>query len=152
MLFLSLAFLPRTSKLHKKLSAFKNEHPALHNIKFLSFFSLFVVIFILLGQDPHSQLRIRIQRIKINADPDPHLWSRPDPTDLPGTLMLSSFRREGPEAAQDAIQLWQGGGGGGGGPRPHPPRRKLLHHWLDETSSRIFPLRHKSPLIFFFVA
>jgi hypothetical protein len=66
-------------------------------------------------------------RIRIHA-------SEVDQTDsgLPEyrTLKLSSFRRAWTQAAQDAIQLWQGGGGGGGGgaARPYPPGRKLLHH------------------------
>jgi hypothetical protein len=42
----------RTSKLQKKPSAFKREHPALQNMKFLNFFLLLWVIFALLDLDP----------------------------------------------------------------------------------------------------
>jgi hypothetical protein len=42
----------RTSKLQKKPSALKREHPALQKMKFLNFFLLLWVIFILLDPDP----------------------------------------------------------------------------------------------------
>ncbi len=42
----------RTSKLQKKPSAFKRDHPAIQNIKFLTFLSLFLVILALLDPDP----------------------------------------------------------------------------------------------------
>jgi hypothetical protein len=50
----------RTSKLQEKPSAFKREHPALQNVKFLNFFQFLLVIFALL-------------------DPDPLTWLNPDP-------------------------------------------------------------------------
>jgi hypothetical protein len=43
----------RTSKLQKKPSALKREHPALQNIKFLDFILLLWVIFALLDLDPN---------------------------------------------------------------------------------------------------
>ncbi len=43
------------SKLQKKPSALKREHPALQNMKFLNFFLLFWVIFALLDPDPDSE-------------------------------------------------------------------------------------------------
>jgi hypothetical protein len=43
------------SKLQKKHSALKREHPTLHNMKFLNFFLLLWVIFALLDLDPDSQ-------------------------------------------------------------------------------------------------
>ncbi len=42
----------RTFKLQKKPSALKRKHPALENMKFLNFFLLLRVIFILLDPDP----------------------------------------------------------------------------------------------------
>jgi hypothetical protein len=42
----------RPSKLQKKPSALKREHPALQNMKFLNFFHFFGVIFALLDPDP----------------------------------------------------------------------------------------------------
>jgi hypothetical protein len=48
----------RTSKLQKKPSALQREHLALHNMKILNFFSLFLwVIFALLDLDPDSESR-----------------------------------------------------------------------------------------------
>jgi hypothetical protein len=43
------------SKLQKKPSALKREHPALQNMKFLYFFLLLLVIFALLDPDPDSE-------------------------------------------------------------------------------------------------
>jgi hypothetical protein len=45
----------RTSKLKKKPSVLKREHPALQNIKFLKFFLLLWVIFALLDPNPDSE-------------------------------------------------------------------------------------------------
>jgi hypothetical protein len=44
-----------TSKLQKKPSALKREHPALQNMKFLNFILLLRVIFSLLDPDPDSE-------------------------------------------------------------------------------------------------
>jgi hypothetical protein len=46
----------RTSKLQKKPSALKREHPALQNMKFLNFLLLLWVIFALLDPDPNFDL------------------------------------------------------------------------------------------------
>ncbi len=45
----------RISKLQKKTSALKREHPALQNMKFFNFFLLLWVIFALLDPDPDSE-------------------------------------------------------------------------------------------------
>ncbi len=47
----------RTSKLRKKPSALKREHPELQQMKFLNFFLLLWVIFVLLDPDPYSEYR-----------------------------------------------------------------------------------------------
>jgi hypothetical protein len=44
----------RTSRLQKKPSALKKEHPALQSMKFLNFFLLLLAIFALLDPDPDS--------------------------------------------------------------------------------------------------
>jgi hypothetical protein len=58
------------SKLQKKPSALKREHPALHNMKFLNFFYF-------CGSFLPSWIRTRIP----NTDPDPDSLTRlnPDP-------------------------------------------------------------------------
>jgi hypothetical protein len=50
------------SKLLKKPSALKREHPAPQNLKFLNFFLILGIIFALLDPDLATQM---------NADPDP---------------------------------------------------------------------------------
>ena len=63
-----------TSKLQKKPSALKKEHPALQNMKFLKFFLLLWVIFALLDPDPDSEYGSGstdpIESVS-NWDPDP---------------------------------------------------------------------------------
>jgi hypothetical protein len=65
----------RTSKLQKKPSALKREHPALQNMKFLNFFLLLSVIFDLL--DPDSEYgsgSADLSESGPNTDPDPKHW------------------------------------------------------------------------------
>jgi hypothetical protein len=47
--------IPRMSKLQKKLSALKREHPALQNMNFLNFFYFCGSFFALLDPDPDSE-------------------------------------------------------------------------------------------------
>jgi hypothetical protein len=54
-----------TSKLQKKPSALKTEHPALHNMKFLDFFQFLWVIFC--TPRSRSGFRIRIDWIRNTA-------------------------------------------------------------------------------------
>ncbi len=49
----------RTFKLQEKPSAFKRDHPALQDMKFLNFFLFLWVIFALLDPDPDPQTRIQ---------------------------------------------------------------------------------------------
>jgi hypothetical protein len=58
----------RTSKLLKKPSALKREHPALQNMKFLNFFSTFVGNFCPPGSGSESTDPIESGS---NSDPDP---------------------------------------------------------------------------------
>jgi hypothetical protein len=63
-----------TSKLQKKPSALKREHPALQNMKFLNFFLLLWVIFALLDPDPDSEYgsgSTDLIESGSNTDPDP---------------------------------------------------------------------------------
>jgi hypothetical protein len=55
----------RTPKLQEKPSALKREHLAIQNMKFLYFFTFFFFC----GSFLPSWIRIRIQQLKINADP-----------------------------------------------------------------------------------
>jgi hypothetical protein len=64
----------RTSKLQEKPSALKREHPALQQLKFISFFSIFVSHFCLPGSGSGShRVRIPIESGS-NSDPDPDHW------------------------------------------------------------------------------
>ena len=56
--YLPIPRLPkRKSKLQKKPSALKREHPALHNMNFLDFLTLLHAIFALLDPDPDYEYR-----------------------------------------------------------------------------------------------
>jgi hypothetical protein len=68
------------SKLHKKPSALKREHPTLQNMNFLKFFLLLWVIFALLDPDPDSESGSGSTdpiESGSNGDPnpDPQSWS-----------------------------------------------------------------------------
>ncbi len=67
------------SKLQKKPSALKRKHPALQNMKFLNFFLLSWVIFVLLDPypDPDSKYVSGFTDLiesGSNTDPDPQYW------------------------------------------------------------------------------
>ncbi len=64
----------RMSKLQKKPSALKREHPALQNMKFLKFFSVFVGHFC----PPGSGFRIRVRIPNQDLGTDPLTWWNPD--------------------------------------------------------------------------
>ncbi len=67
--------LQRKSKLQKKPSAAKREHPALQNMKFLNYFLLLWVIFALLDPDPDSEYGSgSTDSIESGFNPDPQPW------------------------------------------------------------------------------
>ncbi len=64
-----------TSKLQKKPSALKREHPALQNMKFLSFYLFLWVIFALLDPDPDFEAGFgSTGLIDSGSNTDPKHW------------------------------------------------------------------------------
>jgi hypothetical protein len=64
----------RTSKIQKKPSALKREHPAFQSIKFLNFFLLLWVIFVFLDPDPDAESGFgygSTDLIESGSNPDP---------------------------------------------------------------------------------
>jgi hypothetical protein len=75
----------RTSKLQEKPSVLKREHPALQNIKFLTFYSIFWVIFALLDPNLDSESGSTdliesgsetLKNTSLDPDIDGHNWRK----------------------------------------------------------------------------